>query len=465
MIRVLVGPAIGNWITTEPETLCRFLNNRMYSSRSTLAALILACSLAGLTSASEPVEGPPLLFSNQVIPEELRAGERFEVAPICHVVNFGYEFRLNTDWGVYEVRGLDMLRKRIHEVAAMEKLEEIGKTKAFVTSFSEALKDPVVNTWSVAKRPIKTVRGIPGGVMRYLKGKFYEVRRGSEKVAAKAKFKRSVEKKESEPTTVPQKVTGTAKRVGSTTRKLGRRHLGFEKAKRAWSRRLKVDPYTTNEYLQVELERIAWASSVGSFAGEFAIPSSAALSYALQAQEMVWTQSPTELERLNFNALSDMGVDHSALLVFNDLDHYTLSEKTLLVLALESLEVNGRLDLARLLLEIESRDEAMLMVKIVSAMGNYHRLVEPIAEISIRRGMATANLESGRMILPLALDYLHWEPAIAEALLSDELQSDSRTLLIEGKASAIAKRRLKEASWKLEESSSEQFAKLEETIL
>jgi hypothetical protein len=274
-----------------------------------------------------------------------------------------------------------------------------------------------------------------------------------------------VEKTESEPTTVPQKVTGTAKRVGSTTRKLGRRHLGFEKAKRAWSRRLKVDPYTTNEYLQVELERIAWASSVGSFAGEFAIPSNAALSYALQAQEMVWTQSPTELERRNFNALSDMGVDHSALLVFNDLDHYTLSEKTLLVLALESLEVDGRLDLVRLLLEIESRDEAMLVVKIVSALGNYHRLIEPIAEISIRRGMATANLESGRMILPLALDYLHWEPAIAEALLSDELQSDSRTLLIEGTASAIAKRRLKEASWNLEESSSEQFAKLEEKIL
>ena len=465
MIRVLAGAATGNWIPAEPGAHCRFLNNRMSSSWSTLAVAILASSLLRSLWAAEPVEGPPLLFAHQVVPEELRAGERFEVAPICHVVNFGYEFRLITDWGEYEVRGLDMLEKRVHEIAAMEKLEEIGKTKAFATSFSEALKDPVVNTWSVARRPIKTVRGIPGGILRYLKGKFYEVKRGSEKVAAKAKFKRNVEKKESSPTTVPQKVTGTAKRVGSTTRKLSRRHLGFEKAKRAWSRRLKVDPYTTNEYLQIELERIAWASSVGSFAGEFAIPTSSALSYTLRTQEMVWTQSPTELERRNFNSLSDMGVDHSALLVFNDLDHFTLSEKTLLVLALESLDVTGRLDLARLLLEVESREEAMLMVKIVSALGNYHRLVEPIADVSIRRGMATATLESGRMILPLALDYLHWESAIADALLSEELQAESRTLLIEGTASTIAKRQLQEANWELEEMSSERFEKLEKAAL
>lgn len=454
---------MGNWIGTEPGSPCRFLNVRMSFPWSTLAIAFLAsCSLGSLSAASESAEGPPLLFSNGIVPEELRAGERFEVAPICHVVDFGYEFRLVTDWGEYEVRGLDMLRTRVHEIAAMEALEEIGKTKAFATSFSEALKDPVVNAWYVARRPIQTVKGIPGGIMRYLKGKFYEVRRGSEKVAAKAKYKRKVQAEEKPASTAPEKVTGTAKRVGSTTRKLSRRHLGFEKAKRAWARRLKVDPYTTNEYLQLELDRIAWASSVGAFAGEFAIPTSAALSYTLQAREMVWTQSPTELERLNFLALKEMGVDHSALIVFNELDRYTLSEKTLLVLTLEGLELEGRLELVRLLLEAQSREEAMLMVKIVSTFANYHRLVEPIDRIRIRAGMATGDLESGRMILPLAIDYLHWEPAISETLLSDPLQADSRSLLIEGEASAIARYRLDSEGWELESNSSERFRVLEE---
>ncbi len=419
--------------------------------------------LARLAAEPEPFEGPPLLFANQFVPSELQAGERYKVAPIGHVVNFGYEFRLISDFGEFDVRGIEMLKIRAHEIAALDKLEEIGKTKAFATSFSQALKNPVVNTWSIARRPINTVKGIPRGIIRYLQGKFYQVKRGSEKVAAKTKRNRNGDREKKE-TTVPEKLTGTAKKIGSATWNMSRRHLGFNKAKRAWSRRLKVDPYSTNEYLQFELERIAWASSVGSFAGEFAIPSSSILSYALETQEMVWTQSATELERRNFLSLGNMGVGHSALLVFNDLETYTLSEKTLMVLTLEHLEVEGRLELIRLLMEAENRDEAMLMVRTVTVLGNYHRLVNPIACLSIRRGLAVAELEDGSMVLPLALDYLHWAPSITDALLSDALKADDRTLWIEGIASAIAKRRLNQTNWKLEENSSEIFARLESEL-
>ena len=413
-----------------------------------------------LIGEPEPVEGPPLVFANDVVPEFLQGGDRFQLAPIGHVVNFGYEFRLISDFGEFEVRGIDMLENRVHEIAALDALEKIGQTKAFTTSFSEALKDPVVNTWSVARRPINTVKGIPGGILRYLQGKFYQVKRGSEKVAAKRKHNRNREKVKEE-SSMTEKLTGTAKKVGSTTQKLGRRHLGFDKAKRSWSRRLKVDPYTTNETLQIALERIAWASTIGSFAGEFAIPTSSMLSYTLQAQEMVWSQSASELERRNFQSLGKMGVGQSALLVFNNLEHYTLSEKTLLALALESIEVEGRLELIRLLMEAENREEAMLMVKIATALGNYHRLIQPIVCLSIRRGLAVAELEDGSVVLPLSLDYLHWAPEITDVLLSEDLQAENRTLLIEGTASTIAKRRLEQSNWKLEEKSSENFARLE----
>ena len=418
-----------------------------------------------LGAEPEPIEGPPLLFNKDFIPEELQAGERFELAPLGHVVNFGYEFRLASDFGEYDIRGIDMLATRVHEIAVLDKLEEISKTKAFATSFSEALKDPVVNSWSVARRPISSVRRIPGGIMRYLQGKFYSVKRGSEKVVAKTKRNRN-RKSDSEKDVSgdSEKVDGAVKKVGTTTRKLGRRHFGFEKAKRAWARRLKVDPYSTNEYLQFELERIAWASMVGSFAGEFGIPTSAVLSYTLKTQEMVWNQSATELERRNFVSLGDMGVDHSALLVFNGLETYTLTEKTLIVLTLETLEGEGRLSLVQLLMEAENRDEARMMVKLLTIFGNYHHLIHPIICFSIRRGLAIAELEDGSMMLPLALDYLHWTPEITDALLSDELIGDDRTLWIEGVASTIAKRRLEQCGWKLEEKSSETFKWLESEL-
>lgn len=416
-----------------------------------------------LGAEPEPIEGPPLLFTKDFIPEELQTGERFELAPLGHVVNFGYEFRLASDFGEFDIRGIDMLATRVHEIAVLEKLEEISKTKAFATSFSEALKDPVVNSWSVARRPISLARRLPGGILRYLQGKFYSVKRGSEKVIAKTKRNRN-KGREKEKGEDVENVDGTVKKAGTTPLKLSQKHFGFEKAKRAWARRLKVDPYSTNEYLQFELSRIAWASTVGSFAGEFGIPANAVLSYTLKTRELVWNQSATELERRNFVSLGKMGVAHSALLMFNGLDTYTLSEKILVVLTLENLEVEGRLNLVQLLMEAESRDEARMMVKLVTIFGNYHHLVHPIICFSIRRGLAIAELEDGSMILPLALDYLHWTPEITDALLSYELKGEDRTLWIEGIASTIAKRRLEQSNWKLEEKSSETFKWLESEL-
>jgi len=418
--------------------------------------LALICFLPSLSAENEPVEGPPFVFSHELVREELRSGERFKLSPIAHVVDYGYEFRIDSDFGDFQARGIRELEMTVQEIEALEKLEEIGKTKAFATSFSEALKNPVVRTWAVARRPITTVTRIPGGIIRYLQGKFFEVKRGSEKLAAKSKEYRFMgEGKEREP--VGEKVTGAAKKVGSTTKKLSRRHLGFDKAKRDWSRRLKVDPYTTNEYLQFELERIAWASTVGSFAGEFAVPTSSVLSYTLQAQEMVWSKSEVELERLNSKSLKKMGVDTSVLVQFDELDHYTLTEKTELVLALKELDVEGRLDLIQLLLEISSREEAMLMVEIVSVIGNYHKWMKPIQEIGIRRGLAVCFDVEGSMMLPLALDYLHWSPEISDVLLSEELDEKNRSLWISGSASHISQRRLSLNNWNLEEKCFETF--------
>lgn len=423
------------------------------------ACLLFAQAVPILRAEMEPSEGPPLVFSYTLVPEELRSGERYQLGPIGHVVNFGYEFELYSDFGEYRVRGIDMLETRVNEIHALERLEEISKTDAFAKSFSEALKNPLVRTWTVARKPISTVVGIPGGVARYLQGKFYEVKKGSRVVATKANpqnFQRGDGKEPEEG----ESSEGTVKKVGSATKKLSRRHLGFDRAKRDWARRLKVDPYSTNDHLQYELERIAWASSVGSFAAEFAMPASSVLSYTLQAQELVWSKSELELERLNSIALKDMGLEADVVLVFNELDHYTLTEKTELVLTLDELDVDGRLELVRLLLEVQSREEAQLLVKIVSVFGNYSQLVQPLHRLEVRRGLAIAVSEEGSIILPLALDYLHWAPELTESLLAEEMEGAPRELWISGTASSIAKRQLAINEWELRERCFDSFSDL-----
>jgi len=292
-----------------------------------------------------------------------------------------------------------------------------------------------------------------------MQGKFYEVKKGSRVVASKANSQ-NFKNREPKASEDGESSEGTVKKVGGATKKLSRRHLGFDRAKRGWARRLKVDPYTTNDNLQYELERIAWASSVGSFAAEFAMPASSVLSYTLQAQELVWSKSALELERLNSIAIKNMGIEEDVIMIFNDLDHYMLTEKTELVLTLEGLDVDGRLELVRLLLEVQSREEALLVVKIVSVFGNYSQLIKPLHRLEVRRGLAVAVSEEGSIILPLALDYLHWSPDLTDPLLSEEMEGVSRELWISGTASSIAKRQLALRHWKLEERCFEKFSEL-----
>jgi len=146
-----------------------------------------------------------------------------------------------------------------------------------------------------------------------------------------------------------------------------------------------------------------------------------------------------------------MGLETDVILIFYALDHYTLTEKTELVLTLDELDVEGRLELVRLLLEVQSREEASLMVNIVSIFGSYSQLVQPLHRLEVRRGLAVAVSEEGSIILPLALDYLHWDPELTDSLLSEEMEGASRELWISGTASSIAKRQLAIHEWVLRE--------------
>ena len=68
--------------------------------------------------------------------------------------------------------------------------------------------------------------------------------------------------------------------------------------------------------------------------------------------------------------------------------------------------------------------------------------------------------DRGSIILPLALDYLHWSPDLTDSLLSEEMEGVSRQLWISGTASSIAKRQLAQRDWELQERCFEKFSEL-----
>jgi len=406
--------------------------------------LCLGAALSGVdANGNESEEGPPVLFARSLLSEEVMEGPHHRVAPIVRVERFRYRFTLTSDFGDVEVWGANGVRKGAKEYEAIAVLKEIGQTEAFARSFSRALRSPVVQAWNVARRPVKTVVGLPGGIGRYLQGKFYQVRRGAGKAVAYVNGNGDDdEKKEKKEKT----------KLGKKARRLSRKHLGFNDAKREWAQRLGVDPYSKNELLQEELGRIAWASSLGSFSADFAIPGSDALSYAGRAQSVVWEKSAHQVERLNHVTLKEMGFEKERILEFQDNDLYSLSEKVELLLALEDIGgTEGEKALLELALGAQDDQDATFMIEMFGLLANCSSRGVALEKIEIRRGLAVGLAKDGRLVLPLALDYLHWSSEIAVPLQSKAYDAEKRELWITGSASPIARYRLRQIGWEVKE--------------
>lgn len=409
-----------------------------------LCPLAFACFPVAF--ASEPVEGSPLFFARNVVPDVALKTAVYTVSPLVEVNGFAYEFRIASIYGDFRARGIPQLRKLLHELEVVAMLAEVSQGGAFASSLSDRFTEPVAMTIGVARRPIASVMGLPGGVIRYLGGKIYKARRSSGKAMETYRDFRTNDdaeataKEEEEP---PEKAP-----MGERAGNLGRKHLGYEDAKRKWARDLKVDPYSDNEVLQQALGRIAWASSLGSFLGGSAVPSSEFVSYAGQAREMVWDRPAFQLERENLDLLKKLDVSKELMLEFRDTTIYSLSEKTELCLAFDRLSASGAASfLVDYSLGAESEEDADLFIRTLSLLVDYSEEVGEIVSIGERRGMLFACSDRGYDVFPLAVDYLHWSPLLREALLSEELQSEKREIWVSGTVSPIARHRLAENNW------------------
>lgn len=362
---------------------------------------------------------------------------------MVEVQGFTYVFKIDSIYGSYEARGVDQLKAVLHELKAIDELAKLSQSEAFASSLSSSLKDPVATTFGVARRPVASVTGLPGGIVRYLGGKLYQVRRGSGKAYDSYRSYRDKDSDEEVEAGPKEK-----KPIGSTAGKLSRKHLGYDSAKRKWARQLSVDPYSKNEALQEALGRIAWSSTLGGFAGDFAVPSSQVFSYAGKAREIVWDRPAYQIEREIVKILKDCGLSKDLVNAFRDAPFYSLTEKMELCLGFKHLNASGDLPfLVDFALGVESDQDAELLMRTVAILVLYTEKAGAIDCIGERRGLIYACSESGYEIYPVAVDYLHWTPLVYEALFSDELKSDKREIWVSGKVSPIAKMQLRAHGW------------------
>ena len=404
-------------------------------------------------SGAESFEDPPVLSADGILEEDLMQSPVHSVGKSVNIVRYGYQFELTTEAGIQDVWSKAVLIKRIQEANAIAQLKEIGQTEAFIQSITTAAKNPIMNAYSVVSRPVETVKGLPSGASRYFKGKLYWIKKSKAEVSTKTKeYAGKIKDIGTNPSDSMADVSEMTEEAKTAAYDATKEHLGYNKAKRTWAKRLNVHPYSDNPELHEALERIAWATSLGSFAADYTIPSYDVLNYADDIKNTVWETAPIELEQQNDARLKEAGIDEEVILAFHDHDQYNISAKTAIAMVVEQLnDVEGISSLVETILGAEDHSESVMMLKIAAVLQKYHSEVNPLLGLEVRRGMITANDTQGNMILPVAVDYLYWTSTAHEVASDKEFDHPKKQVWLTGQISRHAMDRLNNLDWEIKE--------------
>ena len=446
------------------------------------AVALLLFAAAGAPVAAEPVyEQPPTLSADLLLPPRLLAGPHHRVAEVVPNDGFLNTYTLESDWGPFTARGDDLLRVRIEEIAALAALGEVTASEAFARAAAGAATKPFETAAQVATQPGNTLKRLPSGVSRYFRRTARKVRKTARKVDDYLDERREKEEAAAAPAPgeetaaagdespdagegSPEDEESTADRAREAAADLTRRYLGVGRSRREWARQLGVDPYTSNEILRHELERVASAASVGSFAVRRLTPGLGVINDLGEVNDLVWRMSGADLEVLNARRLKDMGLGKGEIRALLDNPAYTPTRLTGLVAALHGLRsVYGRGTLVRLAGAADSEEEAFFFQRSAEMLRVYNRRVAPVRRILAGEVWGGGVTAGGTFVMPLAVDYLAWTADAAAAFgdvagrVRGRAGVERLELWLAGRASPRARQELEGLGYAVEERARERL--------
>jgi hypothetical protein len=339
-----------------------------------------------------------------------------------------------SEYGEFEADGNIMLERRIKEVAAIRKLKETSRTDQYKKALLAATSSPLVVAKDVVTNPVGTITGIPKGLFKF-------VGRAGQSVKERSHGRERSQYEDSNAANL----------------------IGFSKAKRAVAIQLGVDPYSSDETLQRELNGIAWATFVGKMTFSVAtLPIGGAAGLALTSAGVTNTlnkalvdQAPAELRLRNLNAMLAMGCDRATANRFNTNTAFSPTVQTAIVMNLETLKgVANRaafVDLAGS--EATDEGDALFYLGTSQALAELHAR-KPLARLQQVGRIPVALGKDGRAIVALQWDYAAWTDNAANFIgllkASDFGKKPSGLMIaISGDASPLAQQKLKEANIEL----------------
>jgi len=405
--------------------------------------LWLLLVLAGSAAADSTVPDNPTAYEAPIVLSAVRllgpaaAGPAYRVREAVPTDGYMAHFTIDSDYGEFYCIGTAQAKARIREMDAIAKLMAVSKSDLFADALKRSIEQPIDAVKNIVRNPVASVKSVPKSVGHF----FRKIGTSVENAAGNVRDR--IEGDED---------ADTGANIGRTAKSV----IGFDKAKLDCARQLGVDPYTDNERLQQEIEKVAWAFFAGGLPLRIgAAVASGGASMALTATKVVglpdeiYALTPAELTLRNQQAMEAMGVPADSARKFASSDALSITLRRSIIRSLQALgDVPGRAVTIEVAADCDSRRQVEFLDQALGLLVQRQASGKPAcARLEVIGRLPGAVDAAGVLSVPAPVDYLSWTPEVAEFANRDDLLGRKPVLLLAGDASQRTRAELASLGW------------------
>jgi hypothetical protein len=433
----------------------------------TLAVFSLFANLparAQSNSSLSHFERPTTLSASRLLPAHLLKGPYHRVAE--RVTSDGYfnNYRIESKFGAMTVEGQQLLETRVGEMNALAELDKLSSSSVFADAAYKAGKGIVMAPVKVVQKTAKTLSdpeklgdtlaAVPEGAERlftwaYRKGKSAVNAVGDAVSSDSSTPKKSESSKESSGISASETLDQGAK--------LGLKYIGYSKREREWFRKLRVNPYTSNEQLRSEIVRVAGIETAVGTAFRF-VPGLGLLgelaifnTWYERAEKLALYEDPDAIGKKNQQELAALGVPEDVAKQFLANQAYTPWSRRFISASLTTIgpKVSGHTEFIKAACTATNEPSTLYFVSVAESLEKQHSRY-PLKRIIASLYLPAAVTTSNQLFIPLPVDYLFWTEEVAgifqdfKKRIEKEARITSAQMNIAGKASPLAQQKLLE---------------------
>jgi hypothetical protein len=108
------------------------------------------------------------LKASEILRDDMLAGPHHKVREEVPTYSGANRFIIDSQFGVFEAEGNEVLVRRVNEINAIAKLKDVSRTDEYKAAVAKAAKAPVAAAKRIASDPIGTIESAPKGIMKFM---------------------------------------------------------------------------------------------------------------------------------------------------------------------------------------------------------------------------------------------------------------------------------------------------------